>query len=378
MMKTKQQTQEATLTVDPLALRHNLQQIKQQAPQSRVWAVLKSNAYGHGLIETAQILDQADGFALARFYEAQQLREQNIDKPLLLLEGILDANELHYASEQAIDIVVHSWEQLSLLKKTPLKNPIQVWLKVDTGMGRLGFWPADATQAFHQLCQLSTLKKPVHIMTHFSCADAPENPQTQLQIDTLMKILPQDIGDVSMANSAGIFAWPQSHQNWVRPGLCLYGVSPFPNRIAKDLHLLPAMHAQAPIIAIRHFKTGQAVGYESIWKAPYDTYIGVIALGYGDGYPRDAPEGTPVLINGRRVPLVGKVSMDMMTINLGPNPKDCVGDMVTLWGEQLPIEEVAQALGTIPYELLTQVGARYHRQLKEININVLTQKHVIS
>ena len=184
---------------------------------------------------------------------------------------------------------------------------------------------------------------------------------TQQQIDKFQSILPQDRGCISLANSAGIFSWPQSHEDWVRPGLCIYGVSPFAERNAESLNLKPAMHVQAPIIAIRQIKAGEYVGYERAWQATEDCTVGVIALGYGDGYPRNAPEGTPVFLNGRRVSIIGKVSMDMLTVNLGENVQDNIGDMATLWGEELPVAEVAQALGTIPYELLTQVGSRYHR-----------------
>lgn len=361
MTNIKHLCNEATLTVDTAALRHNLYQVRKQAPQAKVWAVLKSNAYGHGLVAVAQALTDANGFALARFSEAKQLRDHNITKQILLLEGVFDSAELLYCTQHNIALVVHCQQQLDLIQATTLPTPVQVWLKIDTGMGRLGFRPELAGPAAHQLGQIAHVQKPLHFMTHFSHADATQNPFTQQQIATFHSILPKDKGCISLANSAGIFSWPQSHGDWVRPGLCLYGVSPFTKYSAASLNLKPAMRVQAPLIAIRQIKAGEYVGYERAWQAPQDCTVGVVAIGYGDGYPRNAPAGTPVFLNGRTVPIIGKVSMDMLTVNLGDNAQDNIGDMATLWGKELPIAQVAQTLGTIPYELLTQVGSRYHR-----------------
>ncbi len=257
-----------------------------------------------------------------------------------------------------LQTAVHSWEQLAALEQAELPQPIRAWVKFDTGMHRLGVRPEEAEAFLQRLANCKNVIQPFNAMTHFSCADELDNPATQEQI-ALFKALTEGLaGEFALSNSAGVLAWKEAHADWVRPGIMLYGISPFVDRVGADHGLLPVMTLKSTLIAVRRAKAGEKVGYSANWTTPRDTWLGVVAMGYGDGYPRMAPNGTPVLINGRLVPTAGRVSMDMMTVDLGPDAVDKVGDEVTLWGEGLPVEQVANYVGTIPYELITKLTPR--------------------
>ncbi|MGI2260514.1 alanine racemase [Shewanella sp. GXUN23E] len=341
------------------ALTHNLRQLKTLAPESKVLAVVKANAYGHGLLNVARHLDgEADGFGLARLEEALALREGGVKGRLVLLEGFFRAEDLPTLVEHKIDTVVHHESQLEMLEQVALDAPVNVWLKIDSGMHRLGFVPEQFEAIYQRLLQCPNVARPIHLMTHFSRADEPEVPYTEYQLQVFDELTATLPGDRSIANSAGALFWPASRRDWIRPGIALYGISPMTGDLGSNHGLHPAMELKSRLIAVREHKSGQPVGYGGYWQASRDTRLGVVAIGYGDGYPRNAPEGTPVWVNGRRVPVVGRVSMDMLTVDLGPQATDVVGDDVLLWGEALPLEEVAEHIGTIVYELMTKLTPR--------------------
>lgn len=340
------------------ALRHNVSRIREIAPKSKIMAVVKANAYGHGLLAVASALKNVDAFAVARVEEALKLRSGGIVKPILLLEGFFSTDELPILIANNIHTSIHIEQQLAELEQAELETPINVWLKMDTGMHRLGIRPENCKQAISRLKHNPNVVQPARLMTHFSCADEIDNEATQQQIDLFDELVEGEEGEHSIANSAGVVAWPSSHREWIRPGITLYGVSPMLGATAVDHNLLPVMTLTTDLIAVHDVKKGERIGYGGIWAAPHDTRIGVVAIGYGDGYPRMAPEGTPVLINGRIVPVVGRVSMDMLTVDLGADCCDLVGDRVVLWGKGLAAEVVAAHIGTIAYELVTKLTQR--------------------
>ncbi|NKF49467.1 alanine racemase [Shewanella sp. WXL01] len=344
------------------ALQHNLQRIKQIAPNSKIMAVVKANGYGHGLLNVAHSVcceqGQADGFGLARLEEALQMRGGGVSARLLLLEGFFRQADLPLLIEHDIETVVHHESQLEMLETVELSEPVTVWLKLDSGMHRLGFSLADFQQMYQRLLACPNVQKPVHLMTHFACADEPNNAMTTRQIEAFNNLVADLEGDKTLANSAGTLFWPTSQADWVRPGIALYGVSPVIGDRGYKHYLVPAMELMSRLIAVRELKQGESVGYGAHWVSSRDTRLGVVAIGYGDGYPRNAPEGTPVMINGRRLPIVGRVSMDMLTVDLGPDGLEQVGDDVQLWGKELAVEEVAEHIGTIAYELVTKLTPR--------------------
>ncbi|MGF1684386.1 alanine racemase [Photobacterium minamisatsumaniensis] len=350
----------ATAYINTQALTHNISQLRAKAPNSKLLAVVKANGYGHGLAHVARHLPDADGFGVARIEEALTLRVKGIVKPVLLLEGFYAASDLPVLVTNNIHTVVHSVEQLEALEQTELDAPVVVWLKIDTGMHRLGVRPEQYTEFVDRLHACDNVAKPLRYMSHFGCADDMESIVTEQQIDTFMTLTDGCRGERSLAASAGILAWPQSQLEWIRPGIIMYGVSPFtePERSAEAFNMKPVMTLTSSLIAVRDVKKGESVGYGGIWTSQRDTKIGVIAIGYGDGYPRSAPNGTPILVNGRIVPMAGRVSMDMLTVDLGPNCTDKVGDEAILWGEGLPAEVVAEHIGTIAYELVTKLTSR--------------------
>ncbi len=353
----------ATAVIDRIALRHNLQRVKDFAPDSRIIVVVKANGYGHGLVEVAHTLkEQADCFGVARIEEALALRSGGIVKPILMLEGFFSAEDLPVLVANNIDTVVHSIEQLEALEQAVLDRPITVWMKLDTGMHRLGVRPEHAEAFYQRLQTCRNVVQPVRFMSHFSRADEPEVSTTSDQLACFDSIVATKPGAQSIAASGGILLWPQSHRDWVRPGIIMYGISPFNDSFADCYGLRPAMTLKSSLIAVREHKAGEPVGYGGCWVSERDTRLGVVAIGYGDGYPRDAATGTPVLVNGRIVPLVGRVSMDMVTVDLGPETQDKVGDEAILWGEGLPCEQVAQYTGTIAYELVTKLTPRVQMQ----------------
>jgi len=340
------------------ALTSNLQRLRELAPHSKVMAVVKANGYGHGLLNVAKCLTTADGFGLARLEEALELRAGGIKAKLLLLEGFFRQNDLNTLVDHDIDTVVHHEFQIEMLEVASLDKPVTVWMKVDSGMHRLGFNLAQFSSTYQRLLDCPQVAKPIHLMTHFACADEPDNPATTNQAMRFNEITKDLPGDRTLANSAAALYWQETQADWIRPGIALYGVSPVVGDFGCNHGLIPAMELVSQLIAVRDHKAGDPVGYGSYWHAKHDTKLGVVAIGYGDGYPRNAPEGTPVWINGRLVPVVGRVSMDMLTVDLGIDATDAVGDDVLLWGKALPVEDVAEHIGTIAYELVTKLTPR--------------------
>ncbi|WP_047045836.1 alanine racemase [Vibrio mexicanus] len=348
----------AIASIDLNALEHNLAQVRKQAPSSKVMAVVKANGYGHGLREIAKHAHGADAFGVARVEEALQIRNCGVEKPVLLLEGFYSSTDLPILVANNIQTVVHCEEQLEALEQATLDKPVVVWLKVDSGMHRLGVRSEQYQDFVTRLNTCDNVAKPLHIMSHFGCADELDKPDTRQQMDLFFSLTDKELGPRSLAASAGLLAWPISQLDWVRPGIIMYGVSPFADKSGKELGYKPLMTLKSPLIAVRELKKGESVGYGSIWESDRDTKIGVIAIGYGDGYPRMAPTGTPVWVNGRKVPISGRVSMDMLTVDLGPDATDKVGDVAVLWGNELSVEEVASHVGTIAYELVTKLTSR--------------------
>ena len=346
---------------DPAALRHNLQVVRRKAPASRILAVVKANAYGHGVVASARALHGADAFAVACIEEALCLRNAGIRQPIVLLEGFFAAKELPLLAKHRLQTIIHDFAQIKQLQRSRLSVPLEVWLKIDTGMHRLGFAPHEAKEAWNKLTACAQVIKPVRLMTHLACADERDNPMTPAQIQRFTVAVEGLPGARSIANSAGILAWPQSHTEWVRPGLMLYGASPFAGTTAQTHNLRPVMEFRSVLIRVNQCRAGDSIGYGATWRCPEDMSIGVVAAGYGDGYPRHASAGTPVWVDGRLVPLVGRVSMDMSTVDLRGVPQPRIGAPVVLWGRELPVEIVAMHADTIPYTLLTGITARVKR-----------------
>ncbi|PTY36140.1 alanine racemase [Saccharospirillum sp. MSK14-1] len=357
----------ACATIHAQALTTNLARVRELAPNSRIWAAIKADAYGHGAIDAARALRDADGFALASLGEARQLRDAGVEKPLILLEGTVDIEQARQAIELDCATVVHQADQLAQLESLgPRVQQQPLWLKVDTGMHRLGVAPDVAAEYWQRLSALSD--HPVGLLSHFAAADDLDPTATEAQLAAFERAERGiDNAPVSLANSAGILAWPQSHRDWVRPGIMLYGASPGFDKTGLDLGLAPAMTVTAPVIAIREVPAGDRVGYGGRWRAERPSRIATIAMGYGDGYPRHAPDGTPVWLGGQRVPLAGKVSMDMLTVDVTDLPKVQLGESAELWGAHLSVDEVAQQMGTVGYELLTRVSSRVPRQWRHLD-----------
>ena len=348
-------------SIDTDALRHNLGRVRALAPRSRVMAVIKANGYGHGLETVARALAGADGLAVARLDEALALRAAGIESRILLLEGVFDAAQLAAAAQASVDVMVHNEEQLAILAQRAGREPLGAWLKVDTGMNRLGFRPEDCRAAHARLLSVPGLAGEVVVATHFAGSEDAVDPSTQAQIGKFAEATAGLAGPRSLANSAGVLDWPASHADWVRPGIMLYGITPRASGTGSDLGLRPAMRLATRVIAVREVRSGETVGYNGTWRAARDSRIAVVAAGYGDGYPRSAPAGTPVLVNGAIRPLAGRVSMDMLTVDVTDGDAVCVGDPVELWGPGNPIEPVARAAGTIGYELTCRVSSRVPR-----------------
>lgn len=349
-----------TITIHLDALRHNLNEIRKLAPLSFVLAMVKSNAYGHGLERIASALPDADAFGVACIEEGMRLRQANVQNPIVLLEGLFTGDELTKAAEQDFSLVVHHEDQVNMLEKSQHVQPLSVWLKIDTGMHRLGFEPNQVEKIYQRLMQCDAIKKPIVLMTHFAQSEASDRSATTKQIEIFNQTTQHLSGPRSLCNSGGIIGWPSAQSDWVRPGLILYGASPFPGRTGIDHQLKPVMSLTSELIAIHQIAKGEKIGYGGTWTCPEDMLVGVLAMGYGDGYPQFAKSGTPVLVNGQICPLIGRVSMDMSTVDLRTQPKAKVGDPVTLWGPGLPVEEVALNNSTTAYELLTRIAQRVH------------------
>jgi alanine racemase len=357
-------TRPAQAVLDLPALTHNLKRVRDLAPGRRVMAVIKANGYGHGLIRVADALRGSDAFALACLDEALVLHEAGIRHPMVLLEGFFSPQEFPVLSKHRIAAVIHHEDQLRMLESDPPPGPLAVWLKVDSGMHRLGLAPERVAAAYRRLTAVPGVELQ-GLMTHLASADERDSPMTLQQLDCFARATAGIKEAKSIANSAAILAWPQSHADWVRPGIMLYGVSPFADQTGADHGLRPAMALHSQLMAVNRFKRGERVGYGGEWHCPEDMTVGVVAIGYGDGYPRHARGGTPVLVNAQRAPLIGRVSMDMICVDLRSQPEARVGDPVCLWGPALPVEEIARCAETIPYELLCRVTSRVRIKAEE-------------
>ena len=341
------------------ALAHNLAQVRQFAPNSKVMAVLKANAYGHGLVKIAQHLNDADAFAVARIDEALALRAGGLTKPIVLLEGFFHQDELPILLANNFQTIIHDENQLRALENAKLDAPISCWLKINTGMHRLGVAPTQLNDFYQRLQATNNAKDAINLMTHFSSADDVNDPKTAEQIALFDSLVQGKQQAHCLANSAGIIAWPAGHGEWVRPGLMMYGVSPMLNTSGKDHQLKPVMRLTTKVIAIRDVDAAQGVGYGGSWQSTQPTKLAVVAMGYGDGYPRHAKHGTPVVIAGKRYGIAGNISMDMISVDIGENADSIkVGDEVVMWGPELPVEEIAQCADTISYELLCNITPR--------------------
>ena len=350
--------------IDTDALRSNLRALRRFAPGARVVAVVKANAYGHGLIPTALALGEADAFGVARIEEGIALRAAGIAQPIVLLEGIFTSDELAEAALRSFDLVVHEARQIELLESSRAAHPFVIWLKIDTGMNRLGFRPEEFSAALARVRRLPSAAKEVRLLTHLARADEPEAAATLAQLQCFDE-LTQGLGLArSIGNSAAILGSPAAHGEWIRPGIALYGVSPFAGESARRFGLLPVMTLETTVIATRCVARGEGVGYGAAWRAPRATPIAILAGGYGDCLPRSLANGAPVLINGQRAPLVGRVSMDMIAVNVAEIAGVEVGSRGILWGPELPVEELAGHAGTIAYELLCRVSQRVPRQMR--------------
>lgn len=364
--------------IDCCALTHNLHRVKERAPGCGIMAMVKANGYGHGIVTVAKALADADAYGVACIEEATQLFQAGIQKPIVLMEGFFETNELPDVFAMKLHLVVHHekhLQELEMFCKSRAtaslhreEHQIPVWIKIDTGMHRLGF-PSAALQSVMEALENIPSVKIVGVLTHFSRADELGHAETQQQTNRFAQTLKtvRKKLNISLANSAGILGWSSCltiesihglYTPWVRPGIMLYGVSPFLGRTGKDEGLKPVMTLSSKLIAIQTVPKGDAVGYGGTYVVQQDSLIGIVAVGYGDGYPRLMPTGTPVLVNGVRVPLVGRVSMDMLSVDLSSLPNSKVGDLVQLWGPELPVEEIAVSMGTTAYELLTGLSTR--------------------
>ncbi|HEX5337323.1 MAG TPA: alanine racemase [Gallionella sp.] len=340
--------------IDLSALENNLR-VARSKTTSRVMAVIKANGYGHGLLRVADALAAADGFALLDIRDAMRLREAGFRQTILLLEGFFGAEDLPVIAEYDLSTVIHSNWQLAQLDAYPRRAALDVWLKINSGMNRMGFTPQQVAPALEQLRRHRAVRD-IALMSHFANADEARGVAGQLAVfnDLAAPLrLPR-----SLANSAALLRYPEAHGEWVRPGIMLYGASPFAETTAQQLGLKPAMTLTSRIIATQELRAGDEVGYGALFRAEHSMRIGVVACGYADGYPRHANTGTPVLVDGQRTRTLGRVSMDMLCVDLSKLPDTDVGSAVTLWGAGMPIEEVAHAAGTISYELMCALAAR--------------------
>lgn len=344
------------------ALRHNAARVRETAPGARIMACVKADAYGHGLCETSRILEpEVDGFAVAFLDEALALRAAGIHKPLLILEGPQCEAELAEAAAANVWTCVCDWRQLEWLERATLPCALHCWLNIDTGMHRLGFLEREASAVMQRLQASGNCAADPVICTHFARADEEAGNGCALQLARFDRATQDLRAAQSCANSAAILGADTSHREWVRPGYMLYGGSPFADRAPEAFDLRPAMCLSAEVIALRDIPGGDAVGYGGRWVAPRPSRIATVAIGYGDGYPRHAQDGTPVRIDGRRLPLAGRVSMDMLTVDVTDHPAVAIGSRAVLWGDDPGVDEIARWADTIGYELLAALPARARR-----------------
>lgn len=350
------------LQIDLSAIQSNLALVKSLAPNSKTVACVKANAYGHGALEVSKAIGtSADLLGLASLEEAQELSSADINTPKLLLEGCFDKEELAEASSTGYAIVVHCEKQVLDILQSELPNPVSIWLKLDSGMHRLGFDPNQYLESFQKL-EASGKCSNINLMSHFACSEELDNPFNDQQISVFSDTTATLQGAKSIANSAAILTRPDTHLDWVRPGYMLYGNSPMPGEMPEVRNLRPAMSFYSEVIALRHIKAGEGVGYNHAWRAEKDSTIAVVAAGYGDGYPRNAKNGSPVLVDGQPAGTVGHIAMDMILVDVTRMPNAQPGSKVELWGKELPASQVAEHSGMSGYELLTRLTARLPRR----------------
>lgn len=361
--------------IDLDALHHNQRRVRHLAPWAKCLAVVKANAYGHGMIDCARALDSnTEGFALLSLEEARSLRGLGVTKPILLLEGVFKHEDYQAVCALNLIPVIHHAEQIRMLELNPIDIPETVFLKVDSGMHRLGFEPEQVMPAFQRLKNLNAMGRSVSVvlMTHYACADAQGEASKQMAVMAQLKSVYPELNalETSYANSAAVMAgasFGKNHAvemgNWIRTGLMLYGASPLQGCSAQDLNLKPVMQLHSQLIAIRNVPSGEGIGYGMNFVADRTLRVGIVACGYADGYPRHAPSGTPVVVDGIRTRLLGRVSMDMLCVDLTDCPSAGIGSPVELFGRHLAIDDLAQAAGTISYELMTAISHRVPRSL---------------
>ena len=349
------------ITINLKALLSNLKHATALAPGKKIMSVIKADGYGHGAVKVARTLKASNSFAVARLEEAEDLRNAGLSSPVCVLEGVSSKQDLIRAGELGLQLMVHSSHQINLYKKNGSNLPI--WLKIDSGMGRLGFNIHQFSEVLKSLNGLNL----IGIISHLSHADDLSSNRTEKQLQILSEeILPlakKRKLEFNLANSAGLLGWKESLSDWIRPGLMLFGVSPFSDFKSRE-DLLPCMTFSAPVIAVKDIKQGESVGYGGIFTAFENTRIAIVAAGYADGFPREIKQGAPILINGKRFPLVGRVSMDLICVEI-KNSRIEPGNVAILWGDSLPVEEVAEYAKTIPYTLLTGISRRVRREFLE-------------
>ena len=347
-------------SIDIGALRQNFRQVRQAVGAVQVLSVIKADAYGHGLQAVAAALADSDGFGVASVDEAVQLRDLGVRKPIVVFGSFSSSTEVPVLLQQNIVPMMHCVEQLELLEQASYSGQCDVWIKIDTGMHRVGFDEAEVGAIVARVQRCCSVRR-VLLMSHLANADDPEDPFSRQQIASFKRCTDAYELERSVANSAGVLAWPASHFQWVRPGLMLYGVSPLQSRTGAELGLRPVMTLKSEIIALKTVLAGERVGYGGTWTAERTTRLAVVACGYGDGYPRRTAPNSAVLIDGRRAAIVGHVSMEMMSVDVSAHPNVALGDEVVLWGPGLAVEEVAANAATIGYELLCGVTKRVPR-----------------
>jgi alanine racemase len=340
------------------ALRDNLRRVRELAPGAKVMAVVKADGYGHGLERVARALQGADAFGVAGIADGQRLRAAGISQRVVVLSGLDEVGDLAEMRRLRLESVVHHDAQVEWLAADVDPRPLKVWIKLDTGMHRLGFAPARARELHARLRALPSVERDIGLLTHFANSDVFDDTMTTHQIEHFERALTGVEGERSLSNSAGMLGWPEAQADWVRVGGALYGISVIAGKIGADFGFRPAMTLATRLIAINRVRKGEHVGYAATYECPEDMNVGIAAIGYGDGYPRHADAGTPVLVNGARANLIGRVSMDLITIDLRSHPDARIGDPVVLWGRGLPVEEIAMHADTIGYELTCGVTRR--------------------
>lgn len=343
--------------IDSAALAHNLGRVREWAPESRVMAVVKADAYGHRIDLCLPALEGADLLAVATIEEARAIRRLGNGLPVLLLEGVVDYGDLAVAADLGLELTLHHVQQIEALERFGRSPTERLWLKIDTGMHRLGVPTESAAELHARLLALPGVAQ-VNLISHFACAEEPEHPLNALQLERFERATAGLEGERCMSNSAGLINFPEARYEWVRAGLVLYGISPLPDRSGTDLGLKPVMTLSAELLAINRVARGEQIGYGARFTAERNMLVGVAGIGYGDGYPRGMADGTPVLVDGRSCRMCGRVSMDMITIDLTDGPEAQIGDEVILWGRGLPIEGIAACADTIPYELVCRITRR--------------------